>query len=57
MGFLFSHEQCLSLKIPFFSSVKKSVLVNVTVIGQICVLLRCFNLLKDTNAFQGSGSW
>lgn len=55
--FLFSHEQCLSLKILFFSFCKKCVLVNITVIGQVCVLLRCFNLLKDTDASQGSGSW
>lgn len=41
----------------FFSFCKKSVLVNVTVIGQVCVPLRCFNLLRDTSAFQGSGSW
>lgn len=55
--FLFSHEQCLSLKILFFSFCKKSILVNITLIGQVCVLLRCFNLLKDTDASQGSGSW
>lgn len=55
--FCFLMNSVYPLKYFFFSFCKKCVLVNITVIGQVCVLLRCFNLLKDTDASQGSGSW